>query len=127
MAAHRPSGLGVGSASQTNNRKLPGAWNVGGFFLYGVGRMCPLVWLPCEFSCQREQRQACLTMPSAAENALREMEEVRAASRHRRLGKASGGFFAEQSAKGDDGLTAERSGAVKESLRVQVKPERPTP
>lgn len=74
--------------------------------------MSPLVWLSCEFSCQREQRQACLTMPSAAENALREMEEVSVASRHRRLGKASGGFFAEQSTKDEDALTAERGGAV---------------
>lgn len=31
-----------------------------------VGGTWPEVWHPCEFSCQREQRQARLTMPSAA-------------------------------------------------------------
>ncbi|MDE7413931.1 MAG: hypothetical protein K2N05_09130 [Muribaculaceae bacterium] len=39
------------------------------------GRNVAYVWSPCEFSCKREQRQARLTMPSVAENALREMEK----------------------------------------------------
>ena len=42
-----------------------------------VGGTWPEVWHPCEFSCQREQRQARLTMPSAAENALCEWRKER--------------------------------------------------
>ena len=42
-----------------------------------VGGTWLTVWHPCEFSCKQEQRQARLTMPSAAENALREWRKER--------------------------------------------------
>lgn len=46
-------GLGLGPASQTDNRELPWAWNVVGFFLLWVGRMCLSVWLPCDWRRKR--------------------------------------------------------------------------
>jgi len=46
-------GLGLGQASQTDNRELPWAWNVVGFFLLWVGRMCLSVWLPCDWRRKR--------------------------------------------------------------------------
>ena len=46
-------GLGLGPVSQTDNRELPWAWNVVGFFLLWVGRMCLSVWLPCDWRRKR--------------------------------------------------------------------------
>ena len=91
---HRP---GVGIASQTMNEKdVPGAWNVGSFFLYG--------W---------EEPGDCRLAPTGG---------WRAAAWHRRAGIASGGFglTAERKRVATGGAAGggepSESVAVKESL-----------
>lgn len=85
---------GVGIASQTKNREMPGAWNVGGIFLYG--------WE--ERGCQYG------TGVNGGWSA---------AARHRRLGIASGGFGLTAERKRADTVGA--AGGVGDSESVAVK------
>ena len=82
--------------------QMPRAWNVGGYF-----------------SCGWEER-GCQYGSGA-------IGERNAAVRYRQLGKASGGFFAKQSAKGDDGLAAELVEPPKRVYDRRRRHTRPTP
>lgn len=97
-SAHRTSGPGVGIASQTmDERNVPWAWNVGGFFLCG--------W---------EER--------GCQYGIRAIGGRNEADRHRRLGKASGVIGLAAKRKRADtvgaagGVGVSESVAVKESL-----------
>lgn len=64
-SAHRASGPGAGIASQTNKRKVPGAWNVGGFFLCGWEELC------CQYGVRAKWRKERGSSASTARNSKR--------------------------------------------------------